>query len=364
MPPLACRRGVGLLDVEALPPPRSWPAGCRRRAAEELASGCDANGMRVTGYIFYPTNLAAYFITRHHVALNGAAAAAGEYQDLQDPLRLSDHVSLRRADIPVVFQDCTKPTFVQLLDMGRWYRAAAAGFLVNSFYEMENINADEINKLASEQDDDALPPAYTVGPLVRRSSGSDENGGVAEAACLEWLDHQPAGSVVYVSFGSGGSLSVEQMAELTAGLEISGHRFLWVVRAPSLKGPYSMEMESHDDGQDKQQDPLVWLPNGFMERMSSRGLIVAVWVPQVRVLSSPATAASVSHCGWNLAQESMAAGVPMITGINAAILSMTIGVALRLRERRADGLIPREEIAAVIRGVMEGEEGMRHAWPG
>ncbi|KAF8670551.1 hypothetical protein HU200_050577 [Digitaria exilis] len=193
--------------------------------------------------------------------------------------------------------------------MGRWYRAAAAGFLVNSFYEMENTNADEINNLAAEQDDDALPPAYTVGPLVRRSSGSDENGGAAAATCLEWLDHQPAGSVVYVSFGSGGSLSVEQMAELAAGLEISGHRFLWVVRAPSLKGPYSMAMKSHDDGQDKQQDPLVWLPNGFIERTSSRGLVVAVWAPQVCMLSRPATAASVSHCGWNLAQESMAAGV-------------------------------------------------------
>nr|CAB3446248.1 unnamed protein product [Digitaria exilis] len=36
--------------------------------------------------------------------------------------------------------------------------------------------------------------------------------------------------------------------------------------------------------------------------------------------------------------------------INVAILSKTIGVALRLRERRADGLIPREEIAAGEKG--------------
>nr|CAB3446246.1 unnamed protein product [Digitaria exilis] len=57
----------------------------------------------VPGYIFYPTNLAAHFIMRRHVALNDAAAATGQYQDLPDPLRLSDHVSLCRADIPVVF---------------------------------------------------------------------------------------------------------------------------------------------------------------------------------------------------------------------------------------------------------------------
>nr|CAB3449445.1 unnamed protein product [Digitaria exilis] len=310
----------------------------------------------VPGYIFYPTSLAAHVVMRRHVAVNGAATAAGEYRDLPDPLRLSDHVSLRRADIPGGFQDRTNPRFALLLDMGRRYRAAT-GFLVNSFYEMESSNADEV-----KQDDDTLPPACMVGPLVR-SSDSDEDGGATACLALEWLDHQPTGSVVYVSFGSGGSLSVEQMAELAAGIEYSGHRFLWVVRMPSLKGPYGMKMESND-GQNKQQDPLVWLPDGFMERTNARGLVVPSWAPQVRVLSHRATAAFVSHCGWNSAQESMAAGVPMIAWpmyaeqrMNAAILSENVGVALRLRERPDNGLIPREEIAAAVREVMEGEKG-------
>ncbi|KAF8670549.1 hypothetical protein HU200_050575 [Digitaria exilis] len=310
-----------------------------------------ADELGVPGYIFYPTSLAAHVVMRRHVAVNGAATAAGEYHDLPDPLRLSDHVSLRRADIPGGFQDRTNPRFALLLDMGRRYRAAA-GFL------MESTNADEV-----KQDDDTLPPAYMVGPLVRLSD-SDEDGGAAACLALEWLDHQPTGSVVYVSFGSGGSLSVEQMAELAAGIEDSGHRFLWVVRMPSLKGPYGMEMESNNEGKDKLQDPLVWLPDGFMERTNGRGLVVPSWAPQVRVLSHRATAAFVSHCGWNSAQESMAAGVPMIAWpmyaeqrMNAAILSENVGVALRLRERPDDGLIPREEIATALREVMEGEKG-------
>ncbi|CAL4970345.1 unnamed protein product [Urochloa decumbens] len=304
----------------------------------------------VPAYIFYPTNLAAHAIMRRLVALNDGAA--GERRGLPDPLRLSAHVSLRRADIPAGFADSTKPQFARLLDMGRRYRAAA-GFLVNSFYEMENAGEEEI-KLSAEQD--AYPPVYPVGPLVR--SCSDEDHG-ASAACLDWLDRQPACSVVYVSFGSAGSLSVEQTAELAAGLESSGHRFLWVVRMPSQHN----ELESRDNGKDK-EEPLAWLPEGFLERTSGRGLAVAAWAPQVRVLSHPATAAFVSHCGWNSALESVAAGVPMIAWplyaeqrMNAAILSETVGVALRPRERE-DGFIPREEIAAAVTELMEeGEKG-------
>ena len=38
---------------------------------------------------------------------------------------------------------------------------------------------------------------------------------------LGWLDGQPERSVVYLSFGSGGVLSIEQMNELAWGLELS-----------------------------------------------------------------------------------------------------------------------------------------------
>jgi hydroquinone glucosyltransferase len=36
-----------------------------------------------------------------------------------------------------------------------------------------------------------------------------------------------------VSFGSGGTLSQNQLNELALGLELSGQKFLWVLRAPS-----------------------------------------------------------------------------------------------------------------------------------
>ncbi|KAL6629623.1 hypothetical protein ACP70R_029388 [Stipagrostis hirtigluma subsp. patula] len=308
-------------------------------AAEFGAPGC----------IFFPSNLSPLAVMRRAVELNEGAAAAGEYRDLPDPLQLSGGVSLRRSDLPDGFRDSNEPVFAHLLDEGRRYRAAA-GFLVNTFYEMEPANVEDF-KRAAEQG--SFPPVYPVGPFVR--SSSDEDGA---SACIEWLDRQPTGSVVYVSFGSAGALSVEQTAELAAGLEATGHRFLWVVRMPSRDGKTSTMGTSHGE----EDDPLAWLPEGFLERTSGRGLAVASWAPQVRVLSHPATAAFVSHCGWNSTLESVASGVPMVAWplhaeqrMNAAVLSEHAGVALR-PATRGDGFVAREEVAAAVRELMEGAE--------
>uniref|UniRef100_A0A0D3FLP9 UDP-glycosyltransferases domain-containing protein n=1 Tax=Oryza barthii TaxID=65489 RepID=A0A0D3FLP9_9ORYZ len=115
---------------------------------------------------------------------------------------------------------------------------------------------------------------------------------------------------------------------------MSGHRFLWVVRMPSHDG----ESYSYDFGTDHRNDddPLACLPDGFLERTRGRGLAVASWAPQVRVLSHPAMVAFVSHYGWNSALESVSAGMPMVAWplyveqkVNAVILTEVVGVALR-----------------------------------
>ncbi|CAD6251282.1 unnamed protein product [Miscanthus lutarioriparius] len=316
-------------------------------AALPLASELGA----VPGYIFFPSNLSALSVVQRAVELND-----GEYRDLPDPLQLPGGVSLRREDLPDGFRDSKEPVYAHLIDEGRRYRTAA-GFLGNTFYEMDPATVEDFKKAAEQG---RFPPAYPVGPLVR--SSSDEGG--ASSPCIEWLDRQPTGSVVYVSFGSAGTLSVEQTAELAAGLEDSGHRFLWIVRMPSLDGEHSDDMGRKSRGGGDQNDPLAWLPEGFLERTRRRGLAVASWAPQVRVLSHPATAAFVSHCGWNSTLESVSSGVPMVAWplyaeqrMNAVVLSENVGVALRLRVRPDDGLVGREEIAAAVQELMEGEDG-------
>ncbi|XP_066325517.1 hydroquinone glucosyltransferase-like [Miscanthus floridulus] len=304
------------------------------------------------GYVFFPNSFVMISIMRHIVELHGDVAP-GEYRDLPDPLPLPGGLVLRHADLPDGFRDRNDPVYAYLVEEARRY-GRADGFLVNSFDELEVAMAETFKR---DAEDGAFPPVYPVGPFVRSGSGEESD----ESACLEWLDRQPEDSVVYVSFGTGGALSVEQTAELAAGLEMSGHRFLWVVRMPSLDGnPCALGTIPGD-----KDDPLASLPDGFLERTSGRGHAVVAWAPQVRVLSHPATASFVSHCGWNSTLESVAAGVPMVAWplyaeqkTNAAILTEVTGVALRPAARgHGHGLVTREEIAAAVRELMEGEKG-------
>ncbi|XP_040376324.1 hydroquinone glucosyltransferase-like [Oryza brachyantha] len=321
------------------------------------AALCVAEEMGVPGYVFFPTNVAALSVMSRTVQLHDGAAA-GEQRALPDPLELPGGVSLSNAELPDGFRNSTTPVYGQLIEAGRQYRLAA-GFLVNTFYELEPAALEESKKVAEKG---AFPPAYPVGPFVR--SSSDEAG---ESACLEWLDLQPAGSVVFVSFASAGMLSVEQTHELAAGLEMSGQRFLWIVRMPGLNGE-SFAFRNGENDRRGYDDPLAWLPDGFLERTKDRGLAVAAWARQVRVLSHRATAAFVSHCGWNSTLESVAAGVPMVTWplhaeqkMNAVVLVESVGLALRPRPRDGDAggaaAVSRQEVAAALNELMQGEKG-------
>ncbi|GJM90718.1 hypothetical protein PR202_ga07024 [Eleusine coracana subsp. coracana] len=307
----------------------------------------------VPGYVFLPTSFAMVSIMRRLAALH-ADAGPGEYRDLPDWLPFQGGPSLlRHEDIPDGFRDWNDPNYAYVVEEARRY-ARADGFLVNSFEEMERAMAESFRR---DAEDGAFPPVFPVGPLVRSSSGENSAG---ESECLEWLDRQPEGSVVYVSFGTGGALSMAQTAELAAGLEASGHRFLWVVRMPSQDGnPFAFGTVRGED-----DDPLAWLPDGFLERTRGRGLAVAAWAPQVRVLNHPATAAFVSHCGWNSTLESVSAGVPIVAWplyaeqrMNAVILAEVAGVALRPAPRDDGGFVTRQEVAVVVREIMEGEKG-------
>ncbi|KAE8817495.1 Hydroquinone glucosyltransferase [Hordeum vulgare] len=307
----------------------------------------------IPGYLFFPSNLTFVAFMRHIVERN-EGAAPGEYRDLVVPVELPGGVSLCGADLPA------HQLYGQLVEWGRSY-CLADGVLVNTFYEMEPAAVEAFRQLAvPEQGSGAFffPPVFPVGPSVRRPDRHEPTAG-ALSPCLEWLDLQPAGSVVYLSFGSGGELSVEQTAELAAGLEGSGQRFLWVVRTPTTEGGRC------GAGGD---DPLAWLPEGFLARMNGRGLAVASWAPQVRVLAHPATAAFVSHCGWNSTLESVGCGVPMLAWpmyaeqrTNAVILEEKLGVALRMPSSLVDDrcLVTRHEIAKAVKELVEGGEKVR-----
>jgi len=271
-----------------------------------------------------------------------------EYRDMPEPVRLPGCVPIHGRDFPEPLQDRKNDVYKLFVHHAKRSSTLAAGIMLNSFVELE---AGSIQALQ-----EGKPPLYPIGPLVQIGSGNGADG----SECLRWLDEQPRGSVLFVSFGSGGTLSYDQLNELALGLEMSGQKFLWVVRSPD-EGSASASFFSAKSN----EDPFNYLPKGFLERTKGQGVVVPSWAPQIEVLSHGSTSGFVTHCGWNSILESVVNGVPLIAWplfaeqkLNAVLLTEVLEVALR-PESNENGLVGRMEIAKVVKCLMEGEEGIR-----
>nr|CAB3477647.1 unnamed protein product [Digitaria exilis] len=244
----------------------------------------------VPGYLFCTTNLMALSCMLHVPELDRTTTC--EFRDLPEPVQLPGCVPLRGADLLDPLQDRSDPAYRLMAEFGNNHRLAH-GFIVNTFDAMEHQTLEAFKYLS---DKGVYPPAFAVGPFVRPCTGVEN----AKHGCLRWLDQQPDVSVLYVCLGSGGTLSTKQTAELAAGLEASGQRFLWVVRFPSDKDCSASYFGTSGHGAD---DPVSYLPDGFIERTRGVGLCVPMWAPQVEILSHRAVGGFVSHCGWNATLE-------------------------------------------------------------
>lgn len=276
---------------------------------------------------------------------------SGEFKDLEEPIQLPGCVPILGCDLPAPTKNRSSEAYKMLL--GRAKRVSSVdGILINTFLEMES---DTIRALEEEKEGNGKSKInfYPMGPITQIGSN---NGADDKNDCLKWLENQPPSSVLYVSFGSGGTLSQRQTNELALGLELSGQRFLWVMRAPSdsVSAAY---LEAVDD------DPLKFLPSGFLERTKNQGLVVPLWAPQIQVLKHSSVGGFLSHCGWNSTLESMQEGVPIIAwplfaeqAMNAVMLCDGLKVALRLKFNE-DEVVEKEEIGKVVKCLMEGEEG-------
>ncbi|XP_062183348.1 hydroquinone glucosyltransferase-like [Phragmites australis] len=291
--------------------------------------------------LFFPSNLHVFTLIFHLPELD--ASVPGEFRDLAEPLRLPGCVPIPGPDILMPLQDKSNPCYRWMVHHGEKYRSFDS-ILVNSFDAVEPEPARLLR-----QPEPGRPMVYPIGPLIQTDSSSNTE----RAACLEWLDRQPAKSVIFVSFGSGGSLPTEQMRELALGLELSGQRFLWVVRSPSDEGAVN---DNYYDATSK-KDPFAYLPEGFVQRTKDVGLLVPSWAPQIKVLAHEATGGFLTHCGWNSVLETLVHGVPMVAWPlfaeqrqNAVMLSEGVGAAIRVPEAKG-----REKIAAVVRELMVGE---------
>ncbi|XP_021896916.1 LOW QUALITY PROTEIN: hydroquinone glucosyltransferase-like [Carica papaya] len=273
-----------------------------------------------------------------------------EYKDLPQPVIFPGYtVPLHGIDFPDPLHYRKSPAYKDILNWSRRY-LVAAGIMINSFLELET----KTFKALMEEEPD-VPPIYPVGPIVRTGSSNEVDG----SGCLKWLGEQPSESVLFVSFGSGGTLTQKQLTELAFGLEMSEQRFIWVVRSPNEKtknGNFFIQ-------EDEDRVDFHFLPDGFAERTKGSGLVVSSWAPQAEILSHGSTGGFLTHCGWNSTLESIVNGVPLIAWplyaeqrMNAVLLADDLKVAFRVREKE-EGIVVREDISRYAREIMEGEEG-------
>ncbi|SPT20381.1 unnamed protein product [Triticum aestivum] len=210
---------------------------------------------------------------------------------------------------------------------------AGESVIFSSFYELE---AGVLDSLVSEP---SLPRVYAIGPCIPYTALEEEP--QDECSYWDWLDMQPAGSVLYVSLGSFLSLPPSQLAELAMGLAASNTKFLWVVRH---------EAQSH-------VRPLL---GGNGNGNGNGNGVLVPWCDQLKVLCHPSVGGFLTHCGMNSALEAVFAGVPMLTlpiatdqPTNSRLIVDVWKIGYSLKEKmQPDGLVTREAIARAVETLM------------
>ncbi|XP_008777481.1 UDP-glycosyltransferase 88F3-like [Phoenix dactylifera] len=308
-----------------------------------------ATALGLPCYLFFPSAATSLAVELYLPTLHSTTSTS--FKDLGDaPVHFPGLHPIPASDMPGPLQDRNDDGYKALLvHLQRFPRFD--GILVNSFESLEP-RAVKALKDGICLPDRPMPPTYCIGPLIAEGKPSEKH------ECITWLDSQPKASVVFLCFGSMGSFPAEQLKETATGLERSGQRFLWVVRAPR-----NGDQTAKFPGPRLEPDLEAILPVGFLERTKDRGLVVKSWAPQVEVLAHEAVGAFVTHCGWNSTLEGVCAGVPLIgwplyaeQRMNKVMLVQDIGLAVAVEGYDRE-LVGAEEVEAKVRWVMESEGG-------
>ncbi|KAI3429221.1 PI3K/PI4K domain-containing protein [Psidium guajava] len=259
------------------------------------------------------------FCFRNIESVRRASATAVELPDLPGA------PSFREEHLPSIFRlyKESDPDW-EIVKRGMLGNMASWGCVFNTFDHLEGQYLEHLRRRIGHGRVFGVGPLNLIGVEDLSGRGDVGAGDGGGSDVLGWLDGCPDGSVLYVCFGSQKLMSKEQMEALASGLQTSGTRFVWVVKAPTA--------EQAEEGYGA-------VPDGFAARVAGRGRVVTGWAAQVLILGHRAVGGFLSHCGWNSVQEAVVAGKvalawPMEADqfVNARLLVEDMGVAVRACE--------------------------------
>ncbi|KAL5731899.1 hypothetical protein ACHQM5_004583 [Ranunculus cassubicifolius] len=267
--------------------------------------------------------------------------------------------SFRRGPLgpPFIFGPGSRPQWVSVTEK-------SVALMINTCEDLERPFTDYLRKEIEKHVfcvGPLLPEAYskTIGSTVHDQefrSKHDQNN-LLEEEVTQWLDTKPHGSVIYVSFGSEVGPSTDELTELAIALHESDRFFIWVLPLeprnfgpPRGRGPPASE----------NIDPL---PDGYMDRIEGRGLVIRGWAPQLLILSHESTGGFISHGGWNSTLEAILRGVPLLMWpirgdqhYNAKLIVDHLKVGFMIKGNGSQiELVKREDILKGIENLMADE---------
>uniref|UniRef100_A0A0D3FYS6 Glycosyltransferase n=1 Tax=Oryza barthii TaxID=65489 RepID=A0A0D3FYS6_9ORYZ len=191
----------------------------------------------------------------------------------------------------ITVEDCATEEFVDYIRRTRATKEMSPprGILTNTCRALEGEFIDVVaGNLAADG-----KKVFAVGPLnpLLHGNASKQGDQRQRHECLDWLDKQPPASVLYVSFGTTSSLN---------------QRFIWVLRDAD-RG----DIFAEDSGEISSRHAKL-LRKFTQHNEGSTGLVITGWAPQLEILAHDATAAFMSHCGWNSTMESLSHGKPIL----------------------------------------------------
>ncbi|KAK1568641.1 hypothetical protein Q3G72_027023 [Acer saccharum] len=286
-------------------------------------------------FVFFGMNNYALCVSRS-VGLNRTLLDGPKSDDELNTVTGFPWIKVTRNDFDPVFTDAEPkgPPLELFIDQVT-AASNSYGMIVNSFYELEPVFVEHLNR-------EAKPKAWCVGPLCLADPPRIQH---RKPTWIEWLDQklEQGSSVLYVAFGTQAEISLEQLKEISSGLEESNVNFLWVIR--------NKESE---------------LGDGFEERVRDRGIIVREWVDQREILLHQSIQGFLSHCGWNSVMESICAGVPILAWpmmadqpLNARMVveEIKVGVRVETCNGSVKGFVKKEGLKKMVKELMEGDKG-------